>query len=50
MIESHRPYFIQRRDNAGRLGLFSLQKMTTALRKLAYKVTGDLIDEHLRTG
>jgi hypothetical protein len=50
MIETHKPYFIQRRDNAGRLGLFFLQKMTTALRKLAYEVMGDLMDEQLRTG
>lgn len=50
MIEAHKPYFIQRRDNAGRLGLFSLQKMTTELRKFEYEVTGDLMNEQLGTG
>jgi hypothetical protein len=49
-IKVHEPYFVQRRDNAGRLGLFSLQKITAALRMLAYGIIGDLVDEYLKIG
>jgi hypothetical protein len=49
-IEVHEPYFVQRRDNARRLGLSSLQKITAALRMLAYGITGDLVDEYLKIG
>jgi hypothetical protein len=49
-IEVHEPYFVQRRDNARRLGLSSLQKITAALRMLAYGITGDLMDEYLKIG
>ena len=38
-VETHEPYFIQKRDNAQRLGLSSLQKITAAFRTLAYVVT-----------
>ena len=37
-VETYEPYFIQKRDNAQRLGLSSLQKITAALRMLAYGV------------
>jgi hypothetical protein len=43
-------YFIQKRNAAGRLGLSSLQKMTTAIRMLAYGVTADLMNEYIRIG
>ncbi|XP_042988733.1 uncharacterized protein LOC122316267 [Carya illinoinensis] len=49
-IEAHEPYFVQRRDNSGRLGFSSLQKITAALRMLAYGVTADFIDEYLKIG
>ncbi|XP_042963607.1 uncharacterized protein LOC122297537 [Carya illinoinensis] len=49
-VESYEPYFVQRRDNAGRLGLSSMQKITAALRMLAYGVTGDFMDEYIRIG
>jgi hypothetical protein len=49
-VEVHKPYFVQRRDNAGILGLSSLQKITVALRMLAYGITGDLVDEYLKIG
>jgi hypothetical protein len=49
-VEVHEPYYVQRRDNAGRLGLSSLQKITAALRMLAYGITGDLVDEYLKIG
>ena len=46
-IETYEPYFIQKRDNAQRLGLSSLQKITTALRMLAYGVIADFMDEYV---
>ncbi|XP_042962638.1 uncharacterized protein LOC122296908 [Carya illinoinensis] len=49
-VESNDPYFVQRRDNAGRLGLSCMQKVTAALRMLAYGVTGDFMDEYIRIG
>ncbi|XP_040998153.1 uncharacterized protein LOC121244196 [Juglans microcarpa x Juglans regia] len=49
-VESYEPYFVQRRDSAGRLGLSSMQKKTVALRMLAYGVTGDFMDEYVRIG
>ncbi|XP_041002302.1 uncharacterized protein LOC121247968 [Juglans microcarpa x Juglans regia] len=36
-VESYEPYFNQRRDNAGRLGLSSMQNITTTLRMLTYE-------------
>ena len=47
-VETYEPYFIQKRDNAQRLGLSSLQKITTALRMLAYGVTADFMDEYVQ--
>jgi hypothetical protein len=47
-VEVHELYFVQRRDNVGRLGLTSLQKIIAALRMLAYGLTGDLMDEYLK--
>ncbi|GAB2302991.1 hypothetical protein Dimus_038047 [Dionaea muscipula] len=44
-VEQAEPYFVQRRNIAGRLGLHSLQKMNAALRLLAYGVSADSIDE-----
>ena len=49
-VKAHEPYFIQKRDAVRRLGLSSLQKMTIAIRTLAYGVTGDLMDEYVRIG
>ncbi|KAF5477289.1 hypothetical protein F2P56_003939 [Juglans regia] len=39
-VEANELYFIQRRDNAGRLGLSFMQKITAALRMLACGVIG----------
>ena len=47
-VETCEPYFIQKKDNAQRLGLSSLQKITTAFRMLAYGVTADFMDEYVR--
>ena len=49
-VESYEPFFVQKRDNCGRLGLFSIQKITAALRMLACGVTGDFMDEYIRIG
>ncbi|XP_042964787.1 uncharacterized protein LOC122299017 [Carya illinoinensis] len=55
-IEGHErlfhDYFAEnpRRDSAGRLGLSSMQKITAALRMMAYGVTGDFMDEYIRIG
>ena len=46
-VETYEPYFIQKRDNAQRLDLSSFQKITTALRMLAYGVTADFTDEYV---
>ncbi|XP_010484807.1 PREDICTED: uncharacterized protein LOC104763090 [Camelina sativa] len=42
------PYFKQRRDATGRLGLSALQKCTTAIRMLVYGCAADPVDEYLR--
>ncbi|XP_075662918.1 uncharacterized protein LOC142632380 [Castanea sativa] len=47
-VETYEPYFIQKRDNAQRLGLSSLQKIIATLRMLAYGVTADFMDEYVR--
>uniref|UniRef100_A0A2N9HHZ0 Uncharacterized protein n=1 Tax=Fagus sylvatica TaxID=28930 RepID=A0A2N9HHZ0_FAGSY len=49
MLEATEPYFVQRRNAAGRLGLSSFQKMTAAIRMLAYGTTADLCDEYSPT-
>ncbi|KAF5454990.1 hypothetical protein F2P56_024610 [Juglans regia] len=49
-VEAYKPYFIQKRDNVGRLGLSSMQKITTAIRMLTYGVTADFMDEYIRIG
>ena len=49
-LEVTEPYFIQRRNAARRLGLSSFQKMTTAIRMLAYGTTADLCDEYVSIG
>ncbi|KAL0005197.1 hypothetical protein SO802_012758 [Lithocarpus litseifolius] len=47
-VEAHETYFIQKRDNAQRLGLSLLQKMTVVVRMLAYGVTTDFMDEYVQ--
>ncbi|XP_048633966.1 putative nuclease HARBI1 [Brassica napus] len=44
------PFFQQRRDATGRLGLSALQKCTAAIRMLAYGSAADTVDEYLRLG
>ena len=47
-IEAHEPYFIQKRNVVKKLCLSPLQKMTAALRMLAYGVAADFMDEYVR--
>ncbi|XP_035842621.1 putative nuclease HARBI1 isoform X2 [Helianthus annuus] len=49
-VVANEPYFVQRRDNAGRLGLSSMQKIIASLRMLAYGVTTDFMDEYIDIG
>ncbi|XP_031261670.1 uncharacterized protein LOC116119875 [Pistacia vera] len=49
-VEAYDPYFVQKRDAVGFLGLSSLQKITAALRMLAYGVAADYVDEYVRIG
>ncbi|XP_030939981.1 putative nuclease HARBI1 [Quercus lobata] len=49
-VETYESYFIQKRDGAQKWGLSSLQKITAALRMLAYGVTADFMDEYVRIG
>ncbi|XP_038713394.1 uncharacterized protein LOC120007265 [Tripterygium wilfordii] len=49
-VEAHDPYFREKRNAAGKLGLSSLQKITASLRMLAYGVTADFMDEYVRIG
>ena len=46
-IEQYDPYFIQRTDAVGVLGLSSLQKITAAYRILAYGTPADSVDEYI---
>ena len=48
--EQYGPYFIQRTDAVGVLGLSSLQKITAAYRILAYGTPADSMDEYIRIG
>jgi hypothetical protein len=44
------PYFVQRPNCAGELGLSALQKVVAAVRILAYGVPADAVDEYVRIG
>ncbi|XP_020148119.2 uncharacterized protein [Aegilops tauschii subsp. strangulata] len=44
----HDPYFECKTDALGKLGFFSYQKCTEAIRMLAYGIPGDLVDEYVR--
>ncbi|XP_048633035.1 uncharacterized protein LOC106412678 [Brassica napus] len=49
-LSANVPFFQQRRDAVGRLGLSTLQKCTAAIRMLAYGCAADAVDEYLRFG
>ncbi|XP_059663879.1 uncharacterized protein LOC132309603 [Cornus florida] len=47
-VKAYDDYFIQKRDAIGRLGLSSIQKMTTAIRILVYGYVVDHCDEYIK--
>ncbi|XP_074355919.1 uncharacterized protein LOC141695581 [Apium graveolens] len=47
-VESHDLYFVQRYNVAEVPGLSSLQKITAALRIIAYGVSADAVDDYIR--
>ncbi|XP_062224426.1 uncharacterized protein LOC133922928 [Phragmites australis] len=49
-VADHDPWFQQRRNAAGELGLSALQQVTAAFRMLAYDTPADSLDECLRLG
>ncbi|XP_071704185.1 uncharacterized protein [Rutidosis leptorrhynchoides] len=49
-IPEYFTYFHQRRDACGLLGFNIVQKVTSAIRQLAYAATADLFDEYLHMG
>jgi hypothetical protein len=49
-VAKYDKFFVQRRNAAGELGHSTYQKVTAALRMLAYGIPADLIDDHLAMG
>ncbi|XP_071718216.1 uncharacterized protein [Rutidosis leptorrhynchoides] len=49
-IPEYFTYFHQKRDTCGLLGFNIVQKVTSAIRQLAYAATADLFDEYLHMG
>jgi hypothetical protein len=49
-VEAHNPYFKQRTDALGVLGLSCLQKVSATHRILAYGIPADLTNEYLQIG
>jgi hypothetical protein len=49
-VVNKNPYFVQKPNCTGKLGLSPYQKVTAALQQLAYGIIADLTDEYLRIG
>ena len=49
-LQQHNHYFVQRINAANIVGLSGEQKMTTALRMLAYGMSADSLDEYVKIG
>ena len=49
-MEARDPYFRQKVDCCGQVGASSYQKVTAALRVLAYAASADQLDEYIRLG
>ena len=49
-LQQHNDYFVLRRNAANTVGLSGEQKMTAALRMLAYGMSTDSLDEYVRIG
>jgi hypothetical protein len=50
VVQQVDPYFIQRPNCAGEIGLSALQKVVAAVRILAYGIPADAVDEYVRIG
>jgi hypothetical protein len=50
VVQQVDPYFIQRSNCAGEIGLSALQKVVAAVRVLAYGIPADAVDEYVRIG
>ncbi|XP_058180032.1 protein ALP1-like [Rhododendron vialii] len=49
-LQEHDVTFVQRNDATGAVGLSGIQKMTAALRMMAYGTPADSLDEYLKIG
>jgi hypothetical protein len=49
-VVAHDPYFQQKHDACGILGLFPIQKFIVMLKMLAYNVVVDTCDEYCKLG
>ncbi|XP_020262325.1 putative nuclease HARBI1 [Asparagus officinalis] len=49
-VRDHDNFFIQKMDGVSKLGLSTLQKVTSAFRMLAYGTSADSTDEYVRIG
>ncbi|XP_028088018.1 uncharacterized protein LOC114288658 [Camellia sinensis] len=49
-VEAYDPYFVQKTDVVGIIGLSSLQKMAATMRMLVYGVAADSVDDYVRIG
>jgi hypothetical protein len=49
-VTEHDAYYTMRADVAGRIGLSPIQKVTAALRQLAYRSPAGAVDEYIRMG
>ncbi|XP_020154356.1 uncharacterized protein [Aegilops tauschii subsp. strangulata] len=47
-VVAYDDYFVRKEDDLGKVGFSSYQKCTTAIRKLAYRILGDLIGDYVR--
>ena len=47
-LQQHDDYFVQKPDAVGAAGLSGIQKMTAALRMLAYGMPADSVDEYVK--
>lgn len=49
-VEAYDPYFVQKKDACGIVGLSSLQNISSAFRMLSYGLPADSVDEYVRIG
>ncbi|XP_028091555.1 uncharacterized protein LOC114291873 [Camellia sinensis] len=49
-VKAYDPYFVQKTNTVGIIGLSFLQKKTAAMRMLAYGVVADSVDDYVRIG